>query len=132
MDVLACTVIIAAILAILIHYNKFFLKKYSINPNLNTSELFSLFQEHFGEKYEIYRPKEFGSDFVVKKSAKEGVACKLKTKKNRAELLCWPFAPDDRSRPTYFWSIIAANSKGKDITLDIADFIENHPSLKVE
>jgi hypothetical protein len=132
MDVFAMVLIIAAIFGVLIYYNKFFVKKHSINPKLNVSDLLSLFQEHFGEKYEIYRSKEFGSDFLIKKSGDEGIAFKLKNKKKSAVLIFWPFIPDDKSRPTFFWSIIVANSKGKDIKLEIADFIENHSSLKVE
>jgi len=132
MDVLTMVLIIAAIFGVLIYYKKYFVKKYNINPELSVSDLLSLFQDHFGEKYEIYRSKEFGSDFNIKKSGDEGIAFKLKNNKKRAALSFWPFIPDDKSRPTFFWSVIAANRKGKEIKLEMADFIENHPNLKAQ
>jgi hypothetical protein len=132
MNLLLIVLILAAIFAMLIHYKKFFVKRYSVNPQLNVSELVSLFHEHLGEKYEIYRPKEFGCDFVIKQSGDEGIACKLKKNRKRAELLCWPFAPDDKSRPTYFGSVIGASSKGKDILLEIANLVKKHSDLKID
>ena len=46
---------------------------------------------------EIYHSKDFGSDFLIKKSGDEGIAFKLKNKRETTVLIFWPFLPGDKA-----------------------------------
>jgi len=55
----------------------------SHHPELTAEDAMKIFQSHFTDKYEIYKTKWPGLDFVVKKSTWSGVGVGLKKKRNQ-------------------------------------------------
>ena len=63
-------------------------------PELAVEDVIAIFEEHFGDKYEIMpTPRQSLMDFIVKRSAWTGIAVRLKQQRNKTKLVFYGNAP---------------------------------------
>ena len=101
------------------------------HPELTAEDVISIFERHFGDKYEIVpTPRQPTTDLVVKRSAWTGVAVHLKQERNKTKLIFYGFAPSFWARVLVVSSVFLIGGLvwylfvWKGITDEVRAFIE--------
>ncbi len=105
------------------------------SDNLDIQEIQKIFEDEFGEKYKVYKPKGMiGKNFfVVAKSGWTGATVKFKKKNNYAQLITFGMFPGVFQRVLGMGLIpilIMQATSWKKLLQEIDGFIEKSEKLK--